>query len=103
MTVTVSLAPDEEQKLARLAAASGVNPSEYVQQLIKKELDAPLSLLEAAEPFARAVDSSGIGDFSPRLPARNCCARCAENQNSSLTFRSPFPSLATPMMVARSA
>jgi hypothetical protein len=31
MTVTISLAPDEEQKLARLAAASGVNPSEYVQ------------------------------------------------------------------------
>jgi hypothetical protein len=45
--------------------------------LIKKELDAPLSLIEAAEPFARAVDSSGIGDdeFVSLVRQAQCDAR----------------------------
>jgi hypothetical protein len=36
--------------------------TQYVEQLITKELVAPLSLAEAAEPLARAVDAAGVSD-----------------------------------------
>jgi hypothetical protein len=36
--------------------------TEYVEQLITKELVAPLSLAEAAEPIARAVDAANLTD-----------------------------------------
>ncbi|MGA3065878.1 MAG: hypothetical protein ABSF29_03420 [Tepidisphaeraceae bacterium] len=62
MTVTIALPPEDERKLARLAAASGTDPAEYVRRLIKKEIDAPLSIVQAAEPFARAVDAGGVSD-----------------------------------------
>jgi predicted DNA-binding protein len=62
MIVTITLPPEDEKKLARLAAASGTEPDEYVRRLIKKEIDAPLSLVEAAEPFARAVEASGVNE-----------------------------------------
>ncbi len=62
MTVTISLLPDDERRLAQLAAASGTDMAEYVRRLIKKEIDAPLSIVEAAEPLARAVEKSGVSD-----------------------------------------
>ena len=62
MTMTIALPPDDEKKLAKLAAASGTNAAEFVRRLIKKEIDAPLSIIEAAEPFARAVEKSGVND-----------------------------------------
>jgi predicted DNA-binding protein len=62
MTVTIALPPDDEKKLALLAAASGTDTAEYVRRIIKKEIDAPLSIAQAAEPFARAVEKSGVND-----------------------------------------
>ncbi len=62
MTVIIALPPEDEKKLARLAAAGGTDTAEFVRRLIKKEIDAPLSLLGAAEPFVRAVEASGATD-----------------------------------------
>jgi len=44
------------------ARAAGQDVTQYVEQLITKELVAPLSLAEAAEPLARAVDAAGVSD-----------------------------------------
>jgi hypothetical protein len=62
MTLTLSFPPDDERKLARLAKASGTDTAEFVRRLVKKEIDAPISITEAAEPFARAVEASGVSD-----------------------------------------
>jgi hypothetical protein len=62
MTLNISLAPEDETKLSRLAAASGTDLNEYVQRLIRRELEVPLSLVDAAEPLARAVERSGVSD-----------------------------------------
>lgn len=62
MTVTIALLPEDEKKLAQLAAASGTDMAEYVRRLIKKEIAVPISISEAAELFARAIEASGISD-----------------------------------------
>lgn len=62
MTLSISLPPDAEARLRERARASGQDVDEYVRQLIARELDAPLSLAEAAEPVARAVEAAGVGD-----------------------------------------
>jgi hypothetical protein len=62
MTVSISLPPHTEAKLRQRAAAAGKDVSEFVSQLITKEVDAPLSIGQAAEPFARAVEASGVTD-----------------------------------------
>jgi hypothetical protein len=66
MTVSILLPPDTEAKLRQRAAEAGKDVAEFVSQLIAREVDAPLSIAEAAEPFARAVDASGIseGEFT---------------------------------------
>ena len=60
MTLSISLPPDAEARLRERASATGQDVAEYVRQLINRELEAPLSLVEAAEPFARAVDAAGV-------------------------------------------
>lgn len=62
MSLTIALSPEDEKKLSDRAAARGKDVATYVEQLIRREIDAPLSLIEAAEPFARAVDASGVTD-----------------------------------------
>jgi predicted DNA-binding protein len=62
MTLSILLPPDAEARLQERARASGQDVAEYVRQLISRELEAPLSLLDAAEPFARAVDAAGVSD-----------------------------------------
>jgi len=62
MTLSISLPPEAEARLRERARATGQDVAEYVRQLISRELDAPLSLVEAAEPFARAVDAAGVSD-----------------------------------------
>jgi hypothetical protein len=62
MALTISLPSDAEARLRQRAQAAGQDVSEYVEQLIAKELVAPLTLAEAAEPLARAVDASGVSD-----------------------------------------
>jgi len=62
MTLTISLPGDAEARLKERAHAAGQELTQYVEQLIARELVAPLSLAEAAEPFARAVDAAGVSD-----------------------------------------
>lgn len=82
MTVKISLRPKDEKKLVRLAAASGTDTAEFVRWLIKKEIDVPVSIIQAAEPFARAVDASGVGDdeFTSTLRQARNEARCARRR-----------------------
>jgi hypothetical protein len=62
MALTISLPSDAESRLRERARAAGQDVTQYVEQLITKELVAPLSLAEAAEPLARAVDAAGVSD-----------------------------------------
>jgi hypothetical protein len=62
MTVTISLRPEEQQKLSQRAAAAGKDVVEYVQQLVQRDIELPPSIAQAAEPIARAVGASGISD-----------------------------------------
>jgi hypothetical protein len=62
MTLMISLPPEAETKLKDRARAAGKDVTEYAQQLLVNELAAPLSLAEAAEPLAKAVDAGGVSD-----------------------------------------
>lgn len=62
MTLTISLPSDAESRLKERARAAGQDVVQYVEWLIKQELLAPLSLVEAAEPLAKAVDAAGVDD-----------------------------------------
>lgn len=62
MTVTISLRPEEQKKLSQRAAAAGKDLSEYVHQLVRRDIESPPSIAQAAEPIARAVQASGISD-----------------------------------------
>ena len=62
MALTISLPNDAESRLRERARAAGQDVTQYVEQLITKDLVAPLSLAEAAEPLARAVDAAGVTD-----------------------------------------
>jgi len=62
MALTISLPTDAESRLRERARAAGQDVAQYLEQLITKELVAPLSLSEAAEPLARAVDTAGVTD-----------------------------------------
>jgi hypothetical protein len=62
MTVSLTLPPDTEAKLRQRVAAAGQEVAAYLAGLVAREIDAPLSLAEAAEPFARAVDAAGVDD-----------------------------------------
>ncbi len=48
--------------LRERANAAGQEVAHYVEQLVARELAAPLSFAEAAEPLARAVDAAGLND-----------------------------------------
>jgi|HubBroStandDraft_6_1064221.scaffolds.fasta_scaffold970572_2 hypothetical protein len=78
MALTISLSNDAESRLRERARAAGQDVTQYVEQLIIKELVAPLSLAEAAEPLARAVDASGVTDdefASALIEARDAVRR----------------------------
>lgn len=62
MTLTISLPADAEARLKERARAAGQDVAGYVEQLVARELVAPLTLAEAAEPLARAVDAAGASD-----------------------------------------
>src|SRR5580658_9758385 len=62
MTLTISLPSDAETLLTERARGAGQDVEQYVEQLIARELAAPLSLADAAEPLARAVDAAGVTD-----------------------------------------
>jgi hypothetical protein len=50
------------QAVRERAKAAGQDVLAYLEQIIARELAAPLSLMEAAEPIARAVDAAGVSD-----------------------------------------
>jgi len=62
MPLTISLPSGAEARLRQRAEAAGQDVSKYAEQLIIKELDAPLSLAETSEPLAAAVDAAGVSD-----------------------------------------
>ena len=62
MTVTISLRPEEQTKLSQRAAAEGKDVAEYVHQLVRRDIESPPSIAQAAEPVARAVRASGISE-----------------------------------------
>src|SRR4051794_3846323 len=47
MTFTISLPPDAEERLKQRAAAAGQDLPRYIEDVLAKELAAPLSLAEA--------------------------------------------------------
>jgi predicted DNA-binding protein len=77
MSLTISLPSEAEAMLRQRAKSAGRDVSEYVQELIAKELAAPLSLAEAAEPIARAVDAAGVSeeDFTSTIEEAHEAAR----------------------------
>ena len=62
MTLSISLPEDAEAGLKCRATVAGTDVNTYLEQLIARELAAPLSLIEAAEPIAQAVDASNVTD-----------------------------------------
>ena len=60
MVLTISLPSEAEAKLKERAQAAGQDVGQYVQQIITRELVAPVTLIDAAEPIARAVDAAGV-------------------------------------------
>ncbi|HET6247538.1 MAG TPA: hypothetical protein VFE47_07575 [Tepidisphaeraceae bacterium] len=78
MALTISLPTEAESRLRERARAAGQEVTHYVEQLITKELVAPLSLAEASEPLARAVDAAGVTDdefTSALIEARDAVRR----------------------------
>ena len=61
-TLIIEIPSDAEDRLKERAQAAGQEVSQYVGQLITKELAAPLTISEAAEGLARAVDAVGVSD-----------------------------------------
>ena len=62
MSLTIALSPEDEKKLVDRAAARGKDVTAYVEQLIRREIDTPLSLIEAGAGFERAVTAANITD-----------------------------------------
>ena len=62
MTLTISLPLETESRLRERALAAGLEPADYAQALLTRELDVPLNRADAAEPIARAVDDVGAND-----------------------------------------
>jgi hypothetical protein len=60
--LTISLPGEAESRLRERARAAGQEVAKYVEQLITRELVPPLSLAQASEPLARAVDAAGVND-----------------------------------------
>ncbi|MGA2501568.1 MAG: hypothetical protein ABSH20_27830 [Tepidisphaeraceae bacterium] len=79
MTLSIALPPDQEQQLTVRAAAAGKDLTTYVQDIIRREISAPLTFVEAAEPFARAIDASGETDADLRQTLE---AALAESRNA---------------------
>jgi hypothetical protein len=85
MSLIISLPSGAEEKLRERADAAGQDVAKYAESLIIKELEAPLSLAEAAEPLAAAVDATGVSDdeFLSVIQEARDAARKARRQNRS--------------------
>jgi plasmid stability protein len=64
MSITISLAPETEEKLQKRAAEMGVTPDALARQLLEQALSgAPGAALgEILAPFRKEVEESGLTD-----------------------------------------
>jgi len=61
MNITISLSPDQEQRLIERAGQSGKDPVDYVRDLIDRDIHGP-RLDEVLAPFRRQVEASGMSN-----------------------------------------
>lgn len=62
MTITIDLHPELEQALRRHAGVSGQDVQTFVLQAVKEKIARVQTFDEVCEPFARAVQESGLSD-----------------------------------------
>lgn len=62
MTLTIHVSKDTGAILEEKAKVQGKDVSEYVEDLIEKEIDKPKTLNEILAPFRGEVKASGITD-----------------------------------------
>lgn len=63
MSITISLAPEQERKLAARAAQSGQDLQAYVHRLIERDIQAaPTALDEVLAPVRLQFEQSGLTD-----------------------------------------
>jgi hypothetical protein len=62
MTITITLTPEEEHRLAERAARLGQDVTIYVHHLIEQDIHSSRTANEALEPFRREVEQSGMND-----------------------------------------
>jgi predicted transcriptional regulator len=62
MSITITLPPDMERKLAERAERSGQDVETLARQLIERGVTAEATLDEILAPFRRQVAESGISD-----------------------------------------
>ncbi len=62
MTITITLTPEDEHRLAARAALAGQDLTIYVQHLIENDIRNARAADKALEPFRRQVEQSGISD-----------------------------------------
>jgi len=56
------LRPEERKSLSHRAPAPGKDAPGYAHQLVRRGIESPPLIAQAAEPIARAVQTSGISD-----------------------------------------
>jgi hypothetical protein len=62
MTITLSLSPEEEKRLAERAAQSGQEVAEYVHRLIERDIQDLTGLDRVLAPVRQQFDESGMTD-----------------------------------------
>jgi hypothetical protein len=62
MSITISLSQESEAELQRRAAASGLNLSDYVSQLVKHFAEPPTPIEELSGPIYQTFLESGLSD-----------------------------------------
>lgn len=62
MSIVIDLVPDLQRRLAERAARAGVDPSEYAEMIIIRELDRKAAADRALAPFRAQVEASGMTD-----------------------------------------
>ena len=60
MTITITLAHEDERRLAERAAAAGKDLPTYLDGLIKKDLSAPTTFAELLAPLHEDFRQSGM-------------------------------------------
>ncbi len=62
MDVTISIPPEMQDKLEQRAIESGQEITEYIEELIEKDLTGLVSLRDLYAPVRRQIQQSGISE-----------------------------------------